>query len=181
VTRAPLFYARIAIAVAGAIVAFGFAACSSATQPECDCIDPSLKVSVAPESAAAVADVRVSGDACSGVAVTCAQQGIGGCASWRFAANAAGTCHIDVLFVAGTTYARDVSIVQSTGCCSGFFPSPVSAGEVDVTPPVSSGSDAGSDSASAEDAAPPEDSAASDAPNDARTTDTGASDARGDV
>lgn len=179
-TRGAGFSARFAIAGGLAIGGLAFAACSSATQPECDCIDPSLKISVAPESAAAVLDVRLSGEACGSAKVTCAQEGIGGCASWRFAATAAGTCHIDVDFVSGTTYARDISIVQTTGCCSGFFPSPASAGEIDVTVPPGGVTDAGG-----QDAAPPEDAGASDgASSDVSAPDAsgaGASDARSDV
>lgn len=141
-----------------AVAALG-AACSSKST-ECDCIDPSLRVSVPAEAAAEVIDVRVSGAACTGVAVTCAQQGVGGCASWRFAANATGTCHVEVSFAAGTSYTRDVTIAPPNGCCTGFYPDPESAGEIDVTPPGASGpADAAAGDAASD--------ASSDADNDA--------------
>jgi len=138
---------RVAIALAaGALIASAYA-CSSALQPQCDCADPSLRVSVPPESAAGVTEVRASGTACDGVPVTCAQQGIGGCASWRFAAAAAGTCHVEVLFASGKTYARDVTIQHTDGCCSGFYASPVSAADIEVTPPANSAADGGAEDA----------------------------------
>lgn len=158
---------RAVIAVVLGALAAGAYACSSATNTQCDCIDPSLVVKVPAESASGVVDVKVSGAACDGVAVTCAQLGIGGCASWRFAASAAGTCHIDVLFAAGTTTSHDITIKQVDGCCAGFYADPVSAAEVDVTPPangVDAGSDAGDEDAGEDAGNSGED--ASDAPLD---------------
>jgi hypothetical protein len=158
---------------AAALVAAALVACSSVKNSECDCLSPTLQVSVPPESAGAVAEMRVSGPACAGATVTCAQDGIGGCASWRFAATAAGNCHIDVLFNVGTTFAQDVAIVETKGCCAGLYPDPESAGTINVPTPAGSpdgGStnDAGEGTdAKANDAGEGADSSANDAASDA--------------
>ncbi len=130
--------ARGAALVAMALGLFGVgyvAGCSTASN-QCDCTDPSVHLAIPPESAAAVVGVRLSGPACAAVAPpSCAQTGPeGGCASFRFAATAAGNCHIEVDFANGV-FAHDVSIRESSGCCAGFYPDPASAGEVAVTPP----------------------------------------------
>jgi hypothetical protein len=112
-------------------------ACSSA-DTQCDCADPALRVHVPSESAVAVSEVRVSGTACEGATVSCIQPGTeGGCASYQFAAKAAGTCHVEVLFATGGSVARDVSITEATGCCAGFFAQPATEGDIAVTPPPS--------------------------------------------
>jgi hypothetical protein len=122
--------------VASATLATGAAGCSS-TSTECDCVDPSLHLTVPPESAAGVTGVALTGSGCQGVTATCAQPApSGGCADYRFTAAAAGTCHIEVTFANGVD-AHDVTVVEKTGCCSGFFPDPAGSGEIAITPPAS--------------------------------------------
>jgi hypothetical protein len=145
-------------------------ACSSVPNGQCDCIDPSLRVSVPIESAAAVSEVRLSGSGCTGAQIVCAQEGTGGCATWRFAANGAGTCHIEVLFKVGTTYTRDVTIAQTTGCCAGLYPTPENAGEIDVTVPPGAPAD---DAGGAPDAGESDAGATDGAKGDAESSDAG--------
>ena len=136
------------IGIAGGAISV-VASCSSVANPQCECVDPTLSVTVPPESASAVKEVQLSGAACDGVKATCVQDGIGGCASWRFEAIAAGTCHIDMFFQAGTTFSRDITIKQTTGCCAGLYPDPENAGAIEVTPPGGAASDAGTNDSAA--------------------------------
>ena len=130
-----LALASLASPVTLVTFATGSAGCSS-TSTECDCVDPSLHLTVPPESAVGVTGVALTGTACQGVTATCAQPApSGGCADYRFRAVAAGTCHIEVTFANGVD-AHDVTVVEKTGCCSGFFPDPAGSGEVAITPPA---------------------------------------------
>ena len=115
-------------------LATGSGGCSS-TSTECDCVDPSVHLTIPPESAVGVTGVALTGAACQGVTATCAQPApSGGCADYRFTAAAAGTCHIEVAFANGVD-AHDVTVAEKTGCCAGFFPDPAGSGEIAITPP----------------------------------------------
>jgi hypothetical protein len=62
-----------------------------------------------------------------------------GCTTYRFAAVQAGACHVDVSFATGATFAADMTMVTSTGCCTGFYASPLSAAQIDVPEPGDAG------------------------------------------
>jgi len=106
-------------------------ACSQ-SKTECDCADPGVHVHVPPESAAAVTEVRLSGPACSGQKATCTQAAAAGCAAYGIAASAAGTCQIDVIFV-DTTFTATVTFAPGDSCCTGLYPTPANAGEIEAT------------------------------------------------
>ena len=144
--------ARVVAFSAAFAIGLGVLACSTIQNSECDCVDPSLQLTIPPESASAVVSVTLSGNACEGVTPTCVQNGVGGCSQWRFPAQAAGNCHIDMTFASGTAYAHDVTILATTGCCAGYYADPTSAGDIAVTPP-GFGADAGGESDAAGDTA----------------------------
>jgi len=99
---------------------------------ECDCAEPGAHVHVPPESAAAVTEVRLSGPACDGQTATCTQPAAAGCATYAIVARAPGTCQVDVVFV-DTTFTATVAFAQGDSCCTGLYPTPANAGEIEAT------------------------------------------------
>lgn len=124
---------RAALVLVGAMV-IALVACSKATT-ECDCEDDALILDVPEADSPDVSDVRLSGNACAGVTPACVNQ-THGCSQYRFEAIAAGTCHVDVFFASGGTFSADVSIGESTGCCTGFYASPPESREIAVEYPA---------------------------------------------
>jgi hypothetical protein len=109
-------------------------------QTVCDCVPSGLTLSVPEESAAAVSEVSLSGTACVSATQRCIQMALaGGCASTLIVPSQPGTCHVEVYFATGTVFEADVSIVQSGGCCSGLYPDPPGAGQIDVPAPSPDG------------------------------------------
>jgi hypothetical protein len=106
-------------------------ACSQ-TKSECDCADPGAHVHVAPESAGAVTEIRLSGPACDGQKASCTQPAAAGCATYAITPRAAGQCQVDVVFV-DTTFSATVTFAQGSTCCTGLYPTPVNAGEIEAT------------------------------------------------
>jgi hypothetical protein len=105
----------------------------STSNPECDCASPRLDVNVPEARSLDVSSVALSGPACAGVTPSCDHYGVaGGCVDYGFGAVAAGDCHVDVSFQSGEVFSADVAVTRSTGCCAGFYPDPVSAGQIDV-------------------------------------------------
>jgi hypothetical protein len=126
-----------ALALVGAL-ATASAACSTG-KTDCSCFPPGAYVDVPPADAAEVVEVRLSGPACAGQKTTCTQPAAVGCATYSIQPAAPGVCHVDVVFV-DTTFSADVTFEQSTGCCSGLYATPSSAGTIDA---VHGPSDAG--------------------------------------
>ena len=102
-----------------------------ASHVECECADPTLRVAVPRDVAASAMGLVLSG-ACAGEKVSCMQSAGSGCVEYDFVAHKAGACHIDLDFATGRRFSADVKITQSAGCCAGFFPEPVSAGNIQV-------------------------------------------------
>jgi hypothetical protein len=136
---------KAALALAPLTLAALAASACSTSNTACDCVDPSLHVTVPAESAGSVTSVTASGPACAGATAACAQSVPGGCAGWRLGATASGDCHIVVAFATGEAFTADVTIQQASGCCTGFYPVPASAGEIDVPAPAAATVDAGGD------------------------------------
>jgi 2-phospho-L-lactate guanylyltransferase (CobY/MobA/RfbA family) len=134
VTRAAVLAAFAGLGAAGLAPAGGCGS-SGAT---CDCADPAITVHVPSDVAASVTSVTLSGAGCTGVTAAPTNQ-INGGTSYAFTANGIGTCTIDVTFASGTSFSDDLSIVQQTGCCTGFYASPVSAADVEVPEPGDAG------------------------------------------
>lgn len=106
--------------------------CSS-SKAECDCASPRFDVNVPEARSLDVASVALSGPACASVTPSCDRYGVaGGCVDYGFGAVAVGDCHVDVAFQTGEVFSADVNVTQATGCCAGFYPDPLSAGQVDV-------------------------------------------------
>jgi hypothetical protein len=122
---------RVGLAMASLLVAAVVSSCGGTTQTECSCIPPGARVNVAPESAAAVTEVKLSGTACDGVTPSCVQAAATGCATYSFQPKAPGGCTVTVLFVDGT-FTANLTFEQTTGCCSGLYPTPASAGDIDA-------------------------------------------------
>jgi hypothetical protein len=108
----------------------------------CDCPDTTITITVPADVASSVTAVNLTGAACTGLTATPKNQTNGGTA-YAFAASAAGTCSIDVVFADGTTFDDELTILRQTGCCAGFVASPASAAQVQVPEPDASAGDAG--------------------------------------
>ena len=117
--------------MASLLVAALASSCAGTSKTECSCIPAGAQVHVAPESAGAVTQVRLSGAACDGVTPACVQAAATGCATYSLSPKAAGQCTVTVLFVDGT-FSANVTFEQTTGCCSGLYPSPASAGDIEA-------------------------------------------------
>jgi hypothetical protein len=127
----------MAVLLALALVWSSLHACGT-SRTECDCAEAAARVRVPAESAAAVAQVSLAGEACAGVQPTCEQQTTVGCAAYRFQASAAGSCVVSVTFADRGMFTATVKF-SSTTCCAGFYPDPPSAGDIDVIPPEGDG------------------------------------------
>ena len=103
--------------------------CSS-NGAECDCVDPGITIDVPADIASSVGAIRLSGAACTGASITITNMTNGG-TEYRFDANAAGTCNVEVDSPLGT-FTDAITIVAATGCCSGFYASPISAAVIEV-------------------------------------------------
>lgn len=107
---------------------------SESPHVECTCVDPSLRLHVPPERAAAVIAVVPSEPACAGSTVSCAEAAPEGtaCVTYAIRATAQGNCHVDVDFSSGPArFSADVRLLPG-GCCSGFYATPASAADIDV-------------------------------------------------
>jgi hypothetical protein len=132
--------ARVSIAriASVAFVVAVVAACnSSGDDGTCDCADNAIIVNIPVDIAPSVSGVQLSGTACIDLSATCTNF-TGGCSQYRFAPDAVGTCHVEVDSSLGT-FAADVTVTQGTGCCSGVYPSPTSAGTINVPEPDGGG------------------------------------------
>lgn len=113
-------------------------ACStSAGQEACDCADATLTLNIPADVAAAVLAVTLSGNACAGVTPVCAMSQ-SGCTVYRFGAAAAGTCSIQVDFP-NSVFKDDVTIAAPTGCCPGYYATPLASATIDVPEPGDGG------------------------------------------
>jgi hypothetical protein len=114
-------------------------ACSTPIgQEACDCADATLTLNVPTDVAAEVLSVTLSGTACAGVTPVCATSQAG-CTAYRFSAPAAGTCGVEVDFANGDVFKDDVTITSPSGCCPGYYASPLSAATIDVPEPTDGG------------------------------------------
>jgi hypothetical protein len=115
------------------VVALVAACNSSADDATCDCADTSVVINIPVDIAPSVSGVQLSGTACVDISAACTNF-TGGCSQYRFAPDAAGSCHVEVDSSLGT-FSADVTITQGTGCCNGLYASPATAGTIDVPEP----------------------------------------------
>ncbi len=106
--------------------------CGCSQGPECRCTDGSLVVTVPDSLVAQVTGVALSGNACDGVTPACTKGDAGACSAYAFHPVATGICHVEVA-LSGRTFATDVRIVQSMGCCPGLYPDTPGAGSIEVS------------------------------------------------
>ena len=128
--------AALALALGAGIAVLGGATggCSSATT-QCDCADPAITVSIPSDIAPSALPLKVTGAACTGAEPTCVNQ-TGGCSEYRVLASGAGVCELEVDFATGRVFQATVTVTASSdACCTGFYPSPASAGQIVVPSP----------------------------------------------
>ena len=107
-------------ALALSSIAIGFAGCSSASPgATCDCASSQITIDVPADiaSSVTVADIHLSGPACTGVTPDCANQ-TNGCTAYDFSPNAAGECDVEIDKPSGT-FTATVTFTSQTGCCAG--------------------------------------------------------------
>jgi hypothetical protein len=126
-------------ATAAASILASATACDDG-RTECACTPQGFIVTIETGATAETTELVPSGPACATAAVTCTSDAGAACAAYQVIPNASGNCVIDVYFSGGTTDEQDVNIVHDTGCCSGFYPDPPSAGDVDFPAPGGDGS-----------------------------------------
>ena len=102
----------------------------------CDCADQGLFIDLTPERSQQVAAIFVSGTACVGSHARCAGYQGTDCIRYFVAANAVGTCHVELSFkTGGNRLGGDVSFERGGDpqCCEGYYPvgsSTITLGEV---------------------------------------------------
>ena len=130
---------RVLAAIGAAALLVALAVDCSSTSAACECVEPGITIKIPADIAASVpaSGPRLSGTACATATVSCENQ-TGGCTQYRVLPSAAGTCHIEVDSVGGT-FVADVTVIASSGCCSGLYASPMSAADVDVPEPGDAG------------------------------------------
>jgi hypothetical protein len=129
-TAAPLFTLL-------GLVTFATAGGCGSPDATCDCADPQVTISIPEDIAASVTSVTLLGPACTNVQPTASNMLNGG-TTYAFVATAANTCTITVAH-AGETFTDTITFTQTTGCCAGFYASPLSAAQVDVPEPGDAG------------------------------------------
>lgn len=120
----------------------GWAAGCRGSGATCDCADPAIAISVPADIASSVIAVNLSGPACANASASPANQANGG-TEYTFTAGAAGTCTIEVIFASGDVFEDELTILEQSGCCPGFYVSPPGAAQVDVPEPDASVAEAG--------------------------------------
>ena len=133
---------RPLISAAGAIAAFvALTPSCNGDATECECNPPGFTVTITPGGTEDAPQLVASGPACVHATVACTSAAPADvCATYRVVPSASGTCHVDLFFSGGTDDEQDVNIVQASGCCSGLYADPASAGQVDFpSPGVSDG------------------------------------------
>ena len=126
-----------ALGVPAVLAAVLFSPSCSSAGATCDCADPSITIDIPADVASSVTSVSVTGSACTNVTPTQTNKTNGGTA-YTFTANAGGQCTITVDYD-GTAFSDTVTIVAQSGCCAGYYASPISAAQVDVPEPGDAG------------------------------------------
>lgn len=122
---------RVVVAVAALSISIALGSgCTVANA--CDCADPNVLVRVPSQFVQPTNTVTVSGAGCLGSTVTCTQSSGNGCLTFTVVPVGAGNCHIDVTLPTHT-FTTDIAIKRATGCCTGLYPDPIAAGDVQVT------------------------------------------------
>lgn len=117
------------------------AACGNPGAVECQCADPSVFIDVPADRAPAVAQVVLSGVACSGAVASCVAGAAPACTRYAFRAQQAGTCQVDVLFSSGPANFEAQVQFDHIPCCPGLYAPALAGSTIEVN---SDAQDAGS-------------------------------------
>jgi hypothetical protein len=109
-----------------------FAACGNPGSVECECADPSVFIDVPADRAPAVAQVVLSGVACSGAVASCVAGGAAPCTRYAFRATKAGTCQVDVQFSSGPADFEAMVQFDHIPCCPGLYAPALADSTIDV-------------------------------------------------
>jgi hypothetical protein len=116
------------VALAGLV-----AACGNPGGVECQCADPSVFIDVPADRAPAVAQVVLSGVACSGAAASCVAGPAAACTRYAFRAKQAGTCQVDVQFSSGPADFEAQVQFDHIPCCPGLYAPALAGSTIDVS------------------------------------------------
>ncbi|MGH7283616.1 MAG: hypothetical protein ACRELY_18985 [Polyangiaceae bacterium] len=88
-----------------------------------------------PSDQALSAQTPVLSMTCADGQLTCTEQApAGGCTLWELGLDKIGPdCHVEVAFANGHVFVADFAVTQSTGCCAGYYASPLSAGDIEAS------------------------------------------------
>jgi hypothetical protein len=104
---------------------------------ECVCPSTGLTATLPASLAGEVLAIQTSGAACATVTVepSADAAAFASAAVLHLAPTQPGPCHLELDFRDGTTFATDVTVVETTGCCAGLHTSPIGAAQIDVPSP----------------------------------------------
>jgi len=137
-------------------------ACSFATAgcdpgaTECSCRPTGLLLQICPDLAPQVQQIELTGSACATATRRIVDAGAeGGWTSYDIQPQVPGQCTVEVFFKNGLTFTANgqpnpLNITRGPGCCTGLYPDPLSAAEIQACPQ----SDAAADSETISDSAP---------------------------
>jgi hypothetical protein len=137
------------------------AACSFATVgcdpggTECSCRPTGLSLQICPALADEVQEIQLS-MACSTASKSIVDGGAeGGWTVYDIQPDQTGACSLEVFFKNGLTFtAGDITIDHGPGCCSGLYPDPLGASEIQACPETDAAADAEPDAEKIRDGAP---------------------------
>jgi hypothetical protein len=123
-----------------AALLFATPACNG-DKTECSCVSPGFTVTITTITTidtTPASQLMASGPACAAATITCElpTAGASACTTYRVVPSAPGACEVDLYFSSGTDDEQDVNIVEATGCCSGYYADPPSAGDVEFPAPA---------------------------------------------
>jgi hypothetical protein len=138
------------------------AACSFATVgcdsggTECSCRPAGLSLQICAALADEVQEIQLSGTGCATASKSIVDGGAeGGWTVYDIQPNQTGQCGLEVFFKNGLTFAAgDLTIDHGPGCCTGLYPDPLAASEIQACPETDAAADAEPDAEKIRDGAP---------------------------
>lgn len=115
-----------------------FLACDSGGT-ECVCPSTGLTVNLPSALIGGVTGIQLSGLACADGGVSPDPVPQSPAQSFHVTPTQPGQCQIDILLTDGTTVSDNLTVVETTGCCSGLRTSPTGAADIDVPAPPEAG------------------------------------------
>ncbi len=118
-------------------------------QTECACQPTGLLLHVCPALSDQVQSIDLTGSACSGATKRLVDASAeAGWTTYEIQPTQPGQCSLEVTFKNGLTFAADAPpnpllINHGPGCCSGLYPDPIGAGDIQACPEGGAPADAG--------------------------------------